>query len=164
MSTLKPTDPRLRALVAARYEQIVKFWSFAEALMETEDPSVTEGDSGFVTRMLCCLEGFSFSLSTGEGMMAGNTLTIWYHPGKSTFHEKEDQKVLKVYYQDRLCECHVEIFADDAIWMLDLFGVMEDAGEVITRIRLKKEREHKKVEREWNRAVLERRARRLKIE
>lgn len=115
---------------------------------------------------------FSFSVSSGEGMMGGNTIKVWHHPGvRFAGIKRMPEPVMSVWYQTSLNECRVDIFDKNSAWQSSLDYIIVHKKEIIEREKeknkqkAKEKREQLRLEREerQRRAELIKEAERLRL-
>lgn len=172
MSNDKLTLEELEKRIAERKKLIKRFVDFAEKLVCKSGEVLDREVGSSNTHTVACLRdfgSFSFLADTGQTMMGGNTIEIWYHPGISKISFNATKPVLIVWYQCNLDEAHAEIrvFDTNVVWQTALKWLISRKDKVLIEVAKKKQaHEAKSRTDEANkirRAELEKEARRLRL-
>lgn len=172
MSNDELTLKNLEKRIAERKKLIKRFVDFAEKLVCKSGEVLNREVGSSNTHTIACLRdfgNFSFRADTGQTMMGGNTIEIWYHPGISKITFDAIKPALRVWYQCDLDEAHAEIrvFDINMAWQTALKRLISRKDKVLAQVAKKKRvREEKSCLKEANnikRSALEKEARRLRL-
>jgi hypothetical protein len=94
-------------------------------------------DSGGYVRNVVCqahnVVGFSFYSDTGQSMMGGNSVRIYYHPRKK-YTDSHDDLVLDIHWGVQMEECELRVFREDLEWQEKILEVMKNWEQLKKRI------------------------------
>lgn len=142
---------KLMAMIAARKKFLRQAVDFALSILESEGTILYHDLGTYHTHMKTELKdfrGFSFLSDTGQSIMGGNTIQIWYRAGL------KKKLVLDVYWLSGafcLAECEVPVFDKDLRWERALKRLIANhrkvsvrsAREHLKELRGNKKRKHK---------------------
>ena len=127
--------------VKSRQKFLMKVVNFVENLLVESGVVVSEyiGSSHTnVIRQLIGLKFFSFRNDSGQTMMGGNTVTIWFHSGLERIDLNSrlcPVPVLDVYFQVSMDDCNVRSYDERIDWVTPLKYLMRNKKRIIAKMK-----------------------------
>lgn len=127
-------DKKRARKVATRTRFLEKVVAFAETFVPKHGRNLVYSEHSCHTHTVDELKdfnGLSLLLDSGQSMMGGNRLIVWYHPGR-----KFDEKVLPVLemsWQVEVEKCVVKTFVENTEWQSAMRRLMKSPKEAVAR-------------------------------
>lgn len=110
---------------------------------------------------------FSLLYNTGQTMMGGNSVKVWYHPDSCEVDIEKTNPTLALYYQTDPNDCEVSFYDAKTSWEDLLTHVMEHENEIAAKataqVKALKQKHVAEWQKQLKRRELEKFAERLKI-
>jgi len=164
------SNEELTRKVALRREFLLRVIRWVEKAVPSRGELLKREIGSSHTHTVCLLQDFgdfSFQSDTGQTMMGGNSVNVWYHPGFRGLDLGKTRSVLTLHYQSDPNNCEVSIYEIGTPWEDSLSYVMENeneiAAEATAQAEAKKHGDVAKWQKQAERRKLEELAMRLKI-
>ncbi len=164
MSNDSSETKRLSAKIKARKEFLKMATEFSLTITRKLGEEVLYRQESCYTNIVRQLIGFahfSFLTDTGQTMMGGDTVKIWYHPKSGEVDFKRSRPVLDIDWWAGVDEdCKINLFDEDRRWQTALRRVVKNAEKIEAKMRevkknLKKQRLEKEKKRRQAAAIRE---------
>lgn len=122
----------LEQKVAQRVDFLKKVTDFVEMISSKRGRQLLYSQGSCHTHQmyeLCDFSGFSFRADTGQSMMGGNTVEVWYHPVLDV-----KPPVLDIYWQVDIEKCELKHFDETPDWQREILIVIQNWEAIATRI------------------------------